>query len=175
MLFGLLAMAFGRPQDVDVSDILGAANAARYGGNEEPADSSLVDDVFGGDGKTNNNNNNNNGNGNGSGGPYANGEDELHVNEIVDTSYEECSYYADQGYKCVPYYTCEDGEIVTDGGGLIDIRSSFSAILDPGSSKCEGIWSTNAPIVKTTTKKPTTPKPRVYVPQCGRRNIGGIG
>ncbi|QQP58091.1 Serine protease -like protein 21, partial [Caligus rogercresseyi] len=99
----------------------------------------------------------------------------------------ECAYYADQDYKCVPYYTCEDGEIVTDGGGLIDIRSSFAAVLDPASSKCPGYlevccrhpeYSTNAPkITATTTQEPVTepPRPRAYEPQCGRRNFGGVG
>ncbi|CAB4056737.1 unnamed protein product [Lepeophtheirus salmonis] len=154
-----------------------SADSARYGNSEEPADPSLIDDVFGGGG----------GNVDVSpikdGGSYAGDGGDSHVNEIVDTSYEDCSYYADQGYKCVPYYTCEDGEIVTDGGGLIDIRSSFSAILDPGSSKCPGYlevccrhpeFATNAPHIETT-QKPTTPKPRIYQSACGRRNIGGIG
>ncbi|XP_071745786.1 phenoloxidase-activating factor 2-like [Lepeophtheirus salmonis] len=115
------------------------------------------------------------------------GDGGSHVNEVVDTSSEECAYYADQEYKCVPYYTCEDGEIVTDGGGLIDIRSSFAAVLDPASSKCPGYlevccrhpnFSTNAPVVtQTTTPEPVTqpPKPRAYKPECGRRNIGGVG
>ncbi|XP_040577777.1 phenoloxidase-activating factor 2 [Lepeophtheirus salmonis] len=177
LLLGLVAFAASRPQDVGVDDILGAADSARYGNSEEPADPSLIDDVFGGGG----------GNVDVSpikdGGSYAGDGGDSHVNEIVDTSYEDCSYYADQGYKCVPYYTCEDGEIVTDGGGLIDIRSSFSAILDPGSSKCPGYlevccrhpeFATNAPHIETT-QKPTTPKPRIYQSACGRRNIGGIG
>ncbi|CAB4065920.1 unnamed protein product [Lepeophtheirus salmonis] len=115
------------------------------------------------------------------------GDGGSHVNEVVDTSSEECAYYADQDYKCVPYYTCEDGEIVTDGGGLIDIRSSFAAVLDPASSKCPGYlevccrhpnFNTNAPVVtQTTTPEPVTqpPKPRTYKPECGRRNIGGVG
>ncbi|XP_040570233.1 phenoloxidase-activating factor 2-like [Lepeophtheirus salmonis] len=112
------------------------------------------------------------------------GDGGSHVNEVVDTSYEECAYYADQDYKCVPYYNCEDGEIVTDGGGLIDIRSSFAAVLDPASSKCPGYlevccrhpdFSTNSP--QTITPEPVTqpPKPRTYIPECGRRNVGGVG
>ena len=37
---------------------------------------------------------------------------------------EECSFYTEShGYECVPYYQCdEDGAILTDGAGLIDIR-----------------------------------------------------
>lgn len=34
-----------------------------------------------------------------------------------------CTDYAEQGYKCVDYYKCDDfGEIIEDGAGLIDIR-----------------------------------------------------
>ncbi|XP_040570649.1 phenoloxidase-activating factor 2 [Lepeophtheirus salmonis] len=161
-----------------------------YGAVNDPGpvvvgeDPNLIDDVFGGSG----------GKGITDGGFNENdgpvepepsyGDGGSHVNEVVDTSYEECAYYADQDYKCVPYYTCEDGEIVTDGGGLIDIRSSFAAVLDPASSKCPGYlevccrhpdFSTNSP--QTTTPEPVTqpPKPRSYVPECGRRNVGGVG
>ena len=42
-----------------------------------------------------------------------------------------------QGYKCVPYYQCEKGKVVTDGAGLFDIRSAFP-VLDPAKSKCQG-------------------------------------
>ncbi|CAB4065922.1 Phenoloxidase-activating factor 2 [Lepeophtheirus salmonis] len=77
-------------------------------------------------------------------------------NVLVDTASKNCSYYANKDYKCVPYYGCEDGEIVTDGSDIINIRSLLSAELDPASSKCPGT-------------------PRSYVPQCGKRNYGGIG
>ena len=40
----------------------------------------------------------------------------------VDTSGGSCSDYKADGYECVPYYQCEDGEIIDDGAGLIDIR-----------------------------------------------------
>ena len=33
-----------------------------------------------------------------------------------------CSSFANQGYDCVPYYLCKDGNIVTDGEGIIDPR-----------------------------------------------------
>ena len=29
-----------------------------------------------------------------------------------------------QGFSCVPYYQCNDSVIVSDGSGLVDIRSS---------------------------------------------------
>ena len=34
----------------------------------------------------------------------------------VDTESADCSHYEEDGYYCVPYYQCEDGEIVVDGG-----------------------------------------------------------
>ena len=40
-----------------------------------------------------------------------------------------------QGFYCVPYYQCDKGKVVVDGAGLVDIRS---AVLDAGSSKCQG-------------------------------------
>merc|ERR1711962_1276343 len=55
----------------------------------------------------------------------------------VDQVFQNCEDYADQGYDCVPYYQCHNGSIITDGGGLIDIRNGFG-ILSPEDSKCEG-------------------------------------
>ncbi|CAB4065917.1 Phenoloxidase-activating factor 2 [Lepeophtheirus salmonis] len=96
------------------------------------------------------------------------GDGGSHVNEVVDTSYEECAYYADQDYKCVPYYNCEDGEIVTDGGGLIDIRSSFAAVLDPASSKCPGYLEVccRHPDFSTNSPQTTTPEPFLTGAHC---------
>lgn len=39
-----------------------------------------------------------------------------------DDSSANCTRYAEYGYKCVPYYLCNGGYVVTDGGGIIDIR-----------------------------------------------------
>ena len=36
-------------------------------------------------------------------------------------------------FRCVPYYGCKDGVLVTNGKDLVDIRS-----LDPSNSKCPG-------------------------------------
>merc|ERR1712018_843448 len=56
----------------------------------------------------------------------------------VDNVFENCAdYTASQGYECVPYYQCHNGSIITDGGGLIDIRNGFG-ILSPEESKCPG-------------------------------------
>merc|ERR1712223_1705715 len=63
----------------------------------------------------------------------------------VDNVFENCAdYTATQGYECVPYYQCHNGTIITDGGGLIDIRNGFG-ILSPEDSKCPGFrlrWRT---------------------------------
>ena len=56
----------------------------------------------------------------------------------VDNVFENCADYTEsQGYECVPYYQCHNGTIITDGGGLIDIRNGFG-ILSPEESKCPG-------------------------------------
>jgi len=55
------------------------------------------------------------------------------IQKAPATSGASCSDYKADGYECVPYYQCEDGEIIDDGAGLIDIRNGF---LDPESSKC---------------------------------------
>merc|ERR1711983_750047 len=59
---------------------------------------------------------------------------------IEDERFKQCSSYAESGYRCVPYYSCENGEIITDGGGLINVRfSSLNDVqLDPETSKCPG-------------------------------------
>jgi len=61
------------------------------------------------------------------------------VATVVDSQENPCSFYADAGYNCVPYYQCSNGTIVVDGGGLFDIRKGFLDVtLDPDKSKCPG-------------------------------------
>ena len=55
-----------------------------------------------------------------------------------------CSKYAEEGYACAPSWTCHNNTIITDGKGLIDVRTSdddFCAetlgTLDASDSKCE--------------------------------------
>merc|ERR1719305_1742573 len=91
----------------------------------------------------------------------------------VDNVFENCAdYTASQGYECVPYYQCHNGSIITDGGGLIDIRNGFG-ILSPEDSKCEGFLDVccqdpdfvappPVPVVK-------------HVPRCGQRHQNGLG
>ena len=92
-----------------------------------------------------------------------------------DTLSRDCSHYSvSHGFQCVPYYQCdEDGLILTDGYGLIDIRfggggqETASAILDASDKKCPGSlevccrdpdWLPEAisAIATTTTTTPTT-------------------
>jgi len=56
---------------------------------------------------------------------------------------KKCDYYTEtQGFECVPYYQCEDGTIVTDGAGLIDVRFGGDgpelAVLDSTDLMCAG-------------------------------------
>jgi secreted trypsin-like serine protease len=91
----------------------------------------------------------------------------------VDNVFENCADYTEtQGYECVPYYQCHNGTIITDGGGLIDIRNGFG-ILSPEDSKCPGfldVCCLDPDFV------PPPPPPVVkHVPKCGQRNEHGLG
>merc|ERR1719481_595976 len=45
------------------------------------------------------------------------------VEVIKATGNNKCDFYREtEGFECVPYYQCDDGTIITDGFGLIDIR-----------------------------------------------------
>jgi len=91
----------------------------------------------------------------------------------VDNVFENCAdYTATQGYECVPYYQCHNGTIITDGGGLIDIRNGFG-ILSPEDSKCPGfldVCCLDPDFI------PPPPPPVVkHVPKCGQRHQNGLG
>jgi len=94
-------------------------------------------------------------------------------NVIADLSHKNCSEYSsDLGYECVPYYQCQNGSIITDGVGLIDIRNGFGS-LSPEDSKCPGFLDV---CCKDPDFIPPPPPPtKVYRPKCGRRNINGLG
>merc|ERR1719245_462551 len=91
----------------------------------------------------------------------------------VDNVFENCAdYTATQGYKCVPYYQCHNGTIITDGSGLIDIRNGFG-VLTPEDSKCPGfldVCCKDPDFVP-----PPPPKIVKYQAKCGRRNFNGLG
>eukprot|EP00094_Tigriopus_californicus_P009281 TCALIF_08948-PA protein Name:"Similar to Sb Serine proteinase stubble (Drosophila melanogaster)" AED:0.32 eAED:0.35 QI:0/0.25/0.4/1/0.5/0.8/5/32/472 len=59
--------------------------------------------------------------------------DEVYDDEPAGPEQPNCSYFANDGYRCVPYDTCIDGEILTSGAGLIDVRNGF---LEPDLSHC---------------------------------------
>ena len=92
---------------------------------------------------------------------------------IVDNVFENCADYTEsQGYECVPYYQCYNGTIITDGGGLIDIRNGFG-ILSPEDSKCPGFLDV---CCKDPDFVPPPPAPvQVYAPKCGQRHQNGLG
>ena len=92
---------------------------------------------------------------------------------VVDHVFENCADYTEsQGYECVPYYQCHNGTIITDGGGLIDIRNGFG-ILSPEDSKCEGYLDV---CCKDPDFVPPPPAPvQAYVPKCGQRHENGLG
>merc|ERR1711953_873089 len=58
----------------------------------------------------------------------------------------DCSEHADRGFACAPIWTCKDNRIITDGKGIIDVRTSVeeeelgcrrnSGILDVTDKKC---------------------------------------
>jgi len=72
--------------------------------------------------------------------------EELRVIQVIKAAQDlKCEHYKDRGYECVPYYQCDDsGEIITDGYGLMDIRSGLSkqepnfGILDSSDAMCPG-------------------------------------
>merc|ERR1712130_436092 len=91
----------------------------------------------------------------------------------VDNVFENCAdYTASRGYECFPYYQCHNGSIITDGGGLIDIRNGFG-ILSPEESKCLGfldVCCRDPDFVP-----PPSPPVAKYSPKCGQRHKNGLG
>jgi len=94
---------------------------------------------------------------------------------------KKCDFYTQtEGFECVPYYQCDEGTIITDGYGLIDIRFGGSgsgqpelAILDSSDLMCPGSLDV---CCKDPDFVPPPPPPIVkYQPKCGRRNYNGLG
>merc|ERR1711962_602547 len=91
----------------------------------------------------------------------------------VDNVFENCADYTiSQGYECVPYYQCHNGSIITDGGGLIDVRNGFG-ILSPEDSKCEGFLDVCCQDPDFVAPPP--PPVVKHVPRCGQRHQNGLG
>jgi len=99
-----------------------------------------------------------------------------------------CGEYADAGYACAPSWTCHNNTIITDGKGLIDVRSAFdddicvetSGTLDASDSKCSEekvdyvcCKKPNFRAKKCTgPKRPTTEVKASGYSQCGRSSSG---
>ena len=71
--------------------------------------------------------------------------EELQKIEVIKADgSKKCDFYREtEGYECVPYYQCDDGQIITDGAGLIDIRFGGDeepevAVLDATDLMCPG-------------------------------------
>merc|ERR1719209_2199482 len=68
------------------------------------------------------------------------------IEVIKATGNNKCDFYREtEGFECVPYYQCDDGTIITDGFGLIDIRFGGAdaaepelAVLDSTDLMCPG-------------------------------------
>merc|ERR1711884_809659 len=101
----------------------------------------------------------------------------------IDTVFETCGEYTEEfGYECVPFYQCENGTIITDGAGLLDPRmvqiENGYASLAPELSKCPGATEVCCKDPDFTITPPGLQNPKLhppYIPQCGRRNIKGLG
>jgi len=61
----------------------------------------------------------------------------IEPDSIAIENTKNCTEFAVDGYRCVPFYGCTNGEIITNGKNVIDIRS-FSVALDPQTSICPG-------------------------------------
>jgi len=59
---------------------------------------------------------------------------------IEDAANKNCTDYADDGFHCIQYYQCKEGDtIIKDGASLDDIHSShLISTLDDTESKCPG-------------------------------------
>jgi len=78
--------------------------------------------------------------------------------------------------ECVPYYQCQDGEIITDGTGLIDIRvgnrsAPVGAASPAVSTQCELFLDVCCRVPNVGPIEPEIPK---YTAGCGRRNEEGV-
>jgi len=168
----ILGSAWAHPQGgeagVSADELAQSADAAeRYGQNSGDVDQSIVDDIFGS-------------------GPKKDNDDIAPNGYIEDSEWDNCTFYKRYGFECVPYYQCQNGFIITDGAGIIDVRNG---LVDPDNSKCDSYLEVccrderfkKVPLPKrpVTTEKPvTTEQPKTEPPQplnrCGRRNIDGV-
>ena len=50
------------------------------------------------------------------------------VKEDLDN--KKCSEFENDGYQCVPFFACKDGEIVTNGIGILATRGNLILIIN---------------------------------------------
>ena len=55
-----------------------------------------------------------------------------------DLEKKKCSEFKEDGYRCVPFYSCKGGEIITDGRDILGVRG---AIFNPLDSKCDDSYT----------------------------------
>jgi hypothetical protein len=57
----------------------------------------------------------------------------------ADLENKKCTEFNEEGYRCVPFYACKGGEIITNGAGLANVRGAGMevAVFNPLDSKCE--------------------------------------
>ncbi|CAG7717306.1 unnamed protein product [Allacma fusca] len=79
---------------------------------------------------------------------------------------------------CVPYYYCDEGQVVSDGSGVIDIRLGWpcTSILQVCCRTPRPIPSTVAPVPGVPTVAPVTTSTAIpgFTPRCGTLNPNGI-
>ena len=46
----------------------------------------------------------------------------------------KCDEFRNDGFRCVPYYACKGGEIITNGAGLLNTRT---LVFNPEDAICE--------------------------------------
>jgi len=175
LILGLVALSHSSPapqysgatsdlsnQDIDtIKDIFGDAGGDSYSGDQTGKLNNDVQQVVTND------------DGYVAPDDYHTSEQQTKATSSVDNVFENCAEYTEsQGYECVPYYQCDNGTIITDGGGLIDIRNGFG-ILSPEDSKCPGFLDV---CCQDPDFKAPPPEPVVkHVAKCGRRHENGLG
>ncbi|KAK8725356.1 hypothetical protein OTU49_010826 [Cherax quadricarinatus] len=86
---------------------------------------------------------------------------------LGDLTYTSCNNGVG---TCVPYYLCKEGDIITDGAGLIDIRFGGNITTSRSNSECPEFLTVccNNPLEKV------PPITEQYSSACGRRNPQGV-
>lgn len=97
---------------------------------------------------------------------------------IVNTDNGRCA--------CVPFYLCKDGNVVTDGANIIDIRQKQKPKVRLGDGKSGGTCDKSiytccgippgeqGPDLLPPPEDPNVNPPVPYVPVCGQRNPEGV-